>query len=104
MSETTEQADAFSFLQPAGFYQAACLSVLNLPACLPACPPASLPVACVFAGRGAWKTEQFKPYNFNALGQPTEGGHLHPLLKVGGWEGGWVAAAGHGWVVGGRIH
>ncbi|CAI5469711.1 unnamed protein product [Closterium sp. Yama58-4] len=31
---------------------------------------------------GAWKSEEFKPYNFNALGLPTEGGHLHPLLKV----------------------
>lgn len=31
---------------------------------------------------GAWKTLQFKPYNFDALGQPPECGHLHPLLKV----------------------
>eukprot|EP00475_Leptophrys_vorax_P035336 TRINITY_DN5810_c0_g1_i4.p1 TRINITY_DN5810_c0_g1~~TRINITY_DN5810_c0_g1_i4.p1 ORF type:complete len:535 (+),score=37.11 TRINITY_DN5810_c0_g1_i4:119-1606(+) len=31
---------------------------------------------------GAWKSEEFKPYNFNALGMNTEGGHLHPLLKV----------------------
>ncbi len=32
--------------------------------------------------RGSWKDADFKPYNFNALGQPTNGGHLHPLLKV----------------------
>ncbi|GBG76970.1 hypothetical protein CBR_g23301 [Chara braunii] len=31
---------------------------------------------------GAWKTQEFKMYNFNALGIPTAGGHLHPLLKV----------------------
>lgn len=31
---------------------------------------------------GAWRSADFKPYNFNALGTPTEGGHLHPLLKV----------------------
>jgi len=31
---------------------------------------------------GAWKTETFKEYNFNSLGVPTAGGHLHPLLKV----------------------
>jgi phenylalanyl-tRNA synthetase alpha chain len=31
---------------------------------------------------GSWKSETFKPYNFNALGVPTGGGHLHPLLKV----------------------
>lgn len=31
---------------------------------------------------GDWLKREFKPYNFNALGQPTEGGHLHPLLKV----------------------
>ncbi|XP_030031295.2 phenylalanine--tRNA ligase alpha subunit [Manduca sexta] len=31
---------------------------------------------------GSWKTLQFKPYNFQALGQPPECGHLHPLLKV----------------------
>ncbi|KAK9822548.1 hypothetical protein WJX74_003786 [Apatococcus lobatus] len=32
--------------------------------------------------KGTWKEEKFKAYNFNALGQPTAGGHLHPLLKV----------------------
>ncbi|KAJ7537884.1 hypothetical protein O6H91_11G026100 [Diphasiastrum complanatum] len=32
--------------------------------------------------RGTWKDLVFKDYNYNALGQPTEGGHLHPLLKV----------------------
>lgn len=31
---------------------------------------------------GSWKTLEFKPYNFDALGQPPECGHLHPLLKV----------------------
>ncbi|KAI5644577.1 tRNA synthetases class II core domain-containing protein [Phthorimaea operculella] len=31
---------------------------------------------------GSWKTLQFKPYNFDALGQPPDSGHLHPLLKV----------------------
>jgi len=31
---------------------------------------------------GSWKNETFKPYNFNALGVPSGGGHLHPLLKV----------------------
>jgi phenylalanyl-tRNA synthetase alpha chain len=31
---------------------------------------------------GAWKEAQFKKYNFNALGQVPDGGHLHPLLKV----------------------
>ena len=31
---------------------------------------------------GAWAAERFKQYNYNAVGQPTQGGHLHPLLKV----------------------
>jgi len=31
---------------------------------------------------GAWKTETFKNYNYNSLGVPTAGGHLHPLMKV----------------------
>lgn len=31
---------------------------------------------------GAWKTAQFKPYNFNAKGAPTPSGTLHPLNKV----------------------
>eukprot|EP00878_Enallax_costatus_P033802 GHUV01037367.1.p1 GENE.GHUV01037367.1~~GHUV01037367.1.p1 ORF type:complete len:388 (+),score=127.44 GHUV01037367.1:149-1312(+) len=31
---------------------------------------------------GAWRAEEFKEYNFNALGLPTVGGHLHPLMKV----------------------
>lgn len=31
---------------------------------------------------GSWREAPVKPYNFNALGQPTQGGHLHPLLKV----------------------
>ncbi|XP_063370823.1 phenylalanine--tRNA ligase alpha subunit [Cydia amplana] len=31
---------------------------------------------------GSWKALDFKPYNFDALGQPPECGHLHPLLKV----------------------
>jgi len=33
--------------------------------------------------RGTWRTQEFKEYNFNALGQLPQGGHLHPLLKVG---------------------
>ncbi|XP_051147449.1 phenylalanine--tRNA ligase alpha subunit, cytoplasmic [Andrographis paniculata] len=32
--------------------------------------------------RGEWKELEFKEYNFLAKGQPTEGGCLHPLLKV----------------------
>ncbi|XAR63393.1 Phenylalanine--tRNA ligase [Bertholletia excelsa] len=32
--------------------------------------------------RGDWKEVEFKEYNFSAKGQPLEGGHLHPLLKV----------------------
>ena len=31
---------------------------------------------------GHGRTLSFKEYNFNALGLPTAGGHLHPLLKV----------------------
>ena len=31
---------------------------------------------------GAWRTKNFKAYNFNALGQRIDCGHLHPLLKV----------------------
>ncbi|KZV64605.1 phenylalanine-tRNA ligase [Peniophora sp. CONT] len=31
---------------------------------------------------GAWKTANFKKYNFEAEGLPTAGGALHPLLKV----------------------
>ena len=31
---------------------------------------------------GSWKTANFKPYNFSALGISPTGGHLHPLLKV----------------------
>eukprot|EP00798_Chlamydomonas_sp_ICE-L_P020758 gene20758-27578_t len=31
--------------------------------------------------KGTWRTQEFKDYNFNALGTPTTGGHLHPLLK-----------------------
>jgi len=31
---------------------------------------------------GNWRTAQFKPYNFSALGIAPAGGHLHPLLKV----------------------
>ncbi|KAH8035109.1 hypothetical protein HPB51_004350 [Rhipicephalus microplus] len=30
---------------------------------------------------GQWRQRPFKAYNFAALGQPTEGGHLHPLLQ-----------------------
>lgn len=32
--------------------------------------------------KGTWKDTAFKAYNFAALGLPTAGGHLHPLLKV----------------------
>ncbi|CAM8907087.1 unnamed protein product [Rhodiola kirilowii] len=32
--------------------------------------------------RGDWKDLEFKEYNFAAKGQPSEGGYLHPLLKV----------------------
>lgn len=31
---------------------------------------------------GSWKTTSFKPYNFEALGQSSLAGCLHPLLKV----------------------
>ncbi|CUA70087.1 phenylalanyl-tRNA synthetase alpha chain [Rhizoctonia solani] len=31
---------------------------------------------------GAWKSSTFKQYNFEAEGTPTNGGALHPLLKV----------------------
>ncbi|KAL0949400.1 hypothetical protein HGRIS_009463 [Hohenbuehelia grisea] len=31
---------------------------------------------------GSWKTSTFKKYNFEAEGIPTNGGGLHPLLKV----------------------
>ncbi|KAI3659541.1 hypothetical protein MP638_005227 [Amoeboaphelidium occidentale] len=31
---------------------------------------------------GAWKNEQFKSYNFNAMGLQPASGHLHPLMKV----------------------
>ena len=32
--------------------------------------------------KGTWKDQEFKAYNFAALGLPPSGGHLHPLLKV----------------------
>ncbi|MFH4975138.1 hypothetical protein AB6A40_001847 [Gnathostoma spinigerum] len=31
---------------------------------------------------GSWKQATYKAYNFNALGLPTNGGCLHPLMKV----------------------
>lgn len=31
---------------------------------------------------GSWQDQEFKAYNFNALGLPPTGGYLHPLLKV----------------------
>eukprot|EP01112_Ceratiomyxa_fruticulosa_P018562 TRINITY_DN595_c0_g1_i1.p1 TRINITY_DN595_c0_g1~~TRINITY_DN595_c0_g1_i1.p1 ORF type:complete len:543 (+),score=151.81 TRINITY_DN595_c0_g1_i1:69-1631(+) len=31
---------------------------------------------------GSWRDEQFKDYNFQAMGSLTAGGHLHPLMKV----------------------
>jgi hypothetical protein len=49
---------------------ASIIALHNFPTCLPAC-------------RGTWREETFKEYNFNALGLPPAGGHLHPLLKVG---------------------
>jgi len=32
--------------------------------------------------KGTWRTEEFKAYNFDALGVPPAGGALHPLLKA----------------------
>ena len=34
----------------------------------------------IFSGK--WKEENFKKYNFDALGIPPSGGHLHPLMKI----------------------
>jgi len=31
---------------------------------------------------GSWETENFKPYNWNALGKEVINGNLHPLMKV----------------------
>merc|ERR1711953_929198 len=31
---------------------------------------------------GSWKSANFKPYNFAALGISPQASHLHPLLKV----------------------
>ncbi|XP_008473431.1 phenylalanine--tRNA ligase alpha subunit-like [Diaphorina citri] len=31
---------------------------------------------------GSWKTLNFKPYNFDAMGISLPSGHLHPLMKV----------------------
>ena len=31
---------------------------------------------------GTWKTSTFKKYNFDAEGSASNGGALHPLLKV----------------------
>jgi len=31
---------------------------------------------------GEWKTSEFKPYNFNALGAKPRSGALHPLMKI----------------------
>lgn len=31
---------------------------------------------------GSWKTLNFKPYNFDAMGISLSSGHLHPLMKV----------------------
>ncbi|KAL0089429.1 tRNA synthetases class II core domain (F)-domain-containing protein [Phycomyces blakesleeanus] len=31
---------------------------------------------------GEWKNATFKKYNFDAVGVPPSGGHLHPLMKV----------------------
>lgn len=35
-----------------------------------------------FPYRGTWKTSTYKKYNFDAEGVPSNGGALHPLLKV----------------------
>ncbi|GLI62444.1 hypothetical protein VaNZ11_005065 [Volvox africanus] len=32
--------------------------------------------------KGTWRMQEFKDYNFNALGVPPPSGQLHPLLKV----------------------
>lgn len=32
--------------------------------------------------KGTWRDQDFKEYNFKALGLPPQCGHLHPLLKV----------------------
>ena len=32
--------------------------------------------------RGTWKDQEFKAYNFDALGVQPPAGNLHPLLKV----------------------
>jgi phenylalanyl-tRNA synthetase alpha chain len=39
-------------------------------------------VHCLRSISGAWKTSQFKKYNFEAEGALPSGGALHPLLKV----------------------
>lgn len=36
----------------------------------------------VWRRSGAWRNASFKKYNFAAAGVPTDGGSLHPLLKV----------------------
>lgn len=41
------------------------------------------PIPTLCSNRGTWRSQEFKDYNFNALGLPPNGGHLHPLLKVG---------------------
>ncbi|CAG8527071.1 4209_t:CDS:2, partial [Scutellospora calospora] len=35
---------------------------------------------------GEWKEANFKKYNFDALGIPPSGGHLHPLMKSSFWN------------------
>lgn len=42
-----------------------------------------LPHLIIRDPRGTWRDQEFKAYNFEALGLPTNGGALHPLLKVG---------------------
>lgn len=32
--------------------------------------------------KGTWKEEEFKEYNFDAMGRLPDGGYLHPLMKV----------------------
>jgi phenylalanyl-tRNA synthetase alpha chain len=35
-----------------------------------------------YMSSGEWKDASFKKYNFDAVGIPPSGGHLHPLMKV----------------------
>lgn len=73
-------------------HQLVSLLLIHLSSCLnpPLIPPShsscpSSPLSHFIthsSGSGAWRTEEFKEYNFNAMGAPTVGGNLHPLMKV----------------------